>query len=359
LTDTVCTESVYSFSRDEWRPIANDEIRNQNYTNGYIQTLLLNSQSDTLFAAGAFQLFSLSHMHVDLASVGGPINGWELWPDINVPENAIYGVNCLVVNGTTLYAGGYFVLSECGAEENAGYCNSVVGILNATEDVAQHTANHMYPTMSMNTGTLDGEVLCMTMLGSYLFVGGVFSIQLDGQSLQNYLVWDNAASAWDLTRSAVFRSNSFLGSIPTAFAVRSVPLEGEWVYMALRNPDGTSSVFYSKDSGISWTLLPDSIAQGEIVVIHFSKLASLSVYGDIYVGGKFTQIGEVSVFSIARASFQNATNIASWNALPELQLGYVVLPYVWTILENHTAMYVSGLFYGGGQVCACDRGGLR
>jgi N-acetylneuraminic acid mutarotase len=200
----------------------------------------------------------------------------------------------------------------------------------ASVSAASTTAWSALPNQGLN-----GTVRALAVTGDDLYVGGTFTQTVDGvvSDLGNVARYDTGASVWHAL------PNQGLNGTVYALAVA-----GDDLYVGGRftaSGDGTVSdlgrIARYDTTGGAWYALP---RQGLS-----SWVTALAVMGDdLYVGGLFTQSGDVTPLDLKRIARYDITG-GTWHALPNEGLNNNVL----ALAVVGSDLYVGGAFTASGD----------
>lgn len=332
-------------------------------------TSLLNEEGTINTATGASGTLDLRGWNVTLDSKRGPIlspqahaapltGSWSALSHGGLDAS----VHALAVNGTDVYVGGTFSQTNDGAVKNLNHI--------ARFNTSTNTWS------ALPHGGLNYTVAAFAVIGTDLYVGGLFNQTADSAVNLNYIAKFDGVN-W----SAL--SNNGLSAEVNAFAVSGTDLYvGGGFYST---SDGTViSQGIAKYSSGGWSALPHNGLNGtafalavdgngnlyvggvfsqtsDAVVKNLNNIAiftggawvplsnngldnevqALAVNGtDLYVGGSFTQTADGVVTNLKNiARFNTSTN--AWSALPHGGLNFSVD----ALVVSGTDVYVGGYFY--------------
>jgi hypothetical protein len=193
------------------------------------------------------------------------------------------GMDAVAFLGTNIFVGGHFLISWHDQNFNGYTCSNIMRFDGAYGE-------------TMNTG-LNSNVLCMSVLGSNLYVGGYFTVA-DSNAASHIAMWDGAN--WHPVGGGVV-GTGFVGAMTTM---------GNALYVAgsFTNMGGVSANHLAKWDGTNWTPLGSGVT-GRITGV--SAVASCG--SDLFIGGNMHTVGIADSYSIAHWNSQ--VNFA----IPELR----------------------------------------
>jgi hypothetical protein len=251
----------------------------------------------------------------------GQVTAWNA-----LPHQGLNGiVRVLAVFGSDLYVGGNF--SATGDETTATNLGNI-----ARYDTAARTW-HALPNQGLN-----GTVEALAMVGSDLYVGGRFDATGDGATLTNLgniARYDTAAKTWHAL------PNQGLSSVVEALA-----LVGSDLYVGglfAETGDGTTLTNLGRIARYditdnTWHALPNEGLSNAVRVL-------AAVGSDLYVGGIFTRTGDFALPSYLGRIARYDTTSNTWHALPNQGLNngvYALAPF-------GGDLYVGGYFWETGD----------
>ncbi len=258
-------------------------------SNGGVLALMVNGS--TVYAGGGFDSIGRQPRNniAALDAATGVATAWN--------PNATRLVYTLAMSGGTVYAGG--LMDSIGGQARTGV---------AALDAATGVATSWNPNASGNYQ----YVITLAVSGSTIYVGGGFT-GIGGQPRKQIAALDattGAATGWD--------PNATLGPYLSAPTVLALAVSGGTVYaggtflsIGGRTRNNIAALDVASGAATSW----DPDANGDI-------LALSVVGGTVYAGGDFTSIGGQPRNHIAALDAANGT-ATSWN--PDANGGVVVL----------------------------------
>ena len=264
------------------------------------------AQAETVAPSGTVSPAGLLHPVSSLAAASTGV--WQALPNKGLSRR----VRAFAMIGSDLYVGGQFTKTVDGAVTGLG------GV--ARYDTAAGTWH------ALSNQGVNNEVKALNVVGSDLYVGGLFTQTVDGTVDLGYIArYDTTTGTWHAL------SNQGLDN-----SVAALTVVGDDLYVGGRftqTGDGSLTNLgyiarYDTGTG-TWHALPNQGLYGHI----YAMVADGS---DVYVGGGFTQTtdGAVDLGHIARYD----TTAPAWHTLPNQGLDNAV-----------TALHVSGgdLYVGG------------
>jgi trimeric autotransporter adhesin len=252
------------------------------------------------------------------------IAAWDGTTWSNLPSGGSNGVGntvfSLAVFSGKLYAGGRFITLGDGTT-SANYIAAWDG------------TSWSNLTIGGSNG-VGGPVSALAVFSGKLYVGGWFNTLGDGTSAKNIAAWDG--TSW--SNLTVGGSNGVKDAV-NELAVFSGKLYVGGLFTALG--DGTTSAKnIAAWDGTSWSNLPVGSGNG----LGGTVIALAVFSGKLYVGGRFTSLGDGNTF----ATSTPATRIAAWDGTTwsTLPIGSSngVGDFVVTLSASDSKLYVGGLF---------------
>ena len=257
-----------------------------------VVNILLRTNSGQLFVGGAFATINAS-LRPNLAlvsTVDGAVANWD--------AGVVGTVRTLLLNAGVLYVGGNFFSSDGSTASIGGQPRDYLAALNVADGSA-------IPTWDAD---IDGPVLSIETSDNAstasIFVGGEFT-QINGVVSRPYLAEvstaDGTVTAWDAGVSGVVRSLLRAGSVLYAGgdfysidgSVASIGGQAHDYLAALNTADATAVSNWRGDANAP---------------VHVIQLNG----ADLYVGGQFTLIGDVSRNRIALVAAASGV-VQGWN----------------------------------------------
>ena len=215
---------------------------------------------------------------------------WSTLPS-GASNGVLYGgVNAIAISGSDVYVGGDFALLGDGATL-AYHMARWSSNTNSWSALASHTTNGV-----------PGGVNAIAISGSDVYIGGGFTLLVDGvTSANNIAIWNSVNNTWSTLTSGA--SNGLIGG------VSAIAISGSDVYVGggfEKLGDGTTSAKrIAKWNSVnnSWSTLPSGASNG--VNFYYGGVNAIAISGsDVYVGGGFTLLGDGTT---------SANSIAKWN----------------------------------------------
>jgi hypothetical protein len=244
-------------------------------------------------------------------------------------------VSALAVSGITVYVGGAFT------QAGGALANKVASFDTSTQNWA-----------SLGSGVTSngGSVLCLTVSGSTLYVGGGFS-QAGGAQANNVASFDTSTQTW-----ASLGSGAANGVNNTVYALA---VSGSTVY---------AGGFFTQSGGVpanrvgrfdtstqTWASLGSGAANGVINTLGSTFVRSFTVSGStLYVGGNFNQAGGLTANRVARfdTSTQTWASLGSGAANGVSGVNGVSFLGVYAFAVSGSTVYAGGDFRQAGGVPA-------
>jgi trimeric autotransporter adhesin len=269
--------------------------------NGTVRALALSGND--LYAAGSFDFLSSESggsayadniAHLNLTSGG--------WTAMGSGANGV--VFSMVINGTSLYAGGSFT--------QAG------GVSDTACVAVWNTATHQWG--SLGAFPNDGTVYALSMDGSELLAAGSFN----SPSINPVYSWDGS---WEDMGTV---------NVDEIFAINVNP---NGIYIA-----GGENIW--RWSGISWEKVGTDISSPTTLAVNSMAYAD----SHLYIGGTFTSAGDVTAFRAADFKLTDTT----WHPLFDESGpgGNGLDGDVHAVLIDGDDVYVGGEFYRAGTIAA-------
>jgi hypothetical protein len=243
------------------------------------------------------------------------INAWDALPNQGL-DSVVWA---LEASGSDLYVGGDFT------QTGDGITLTNLGRI-ARYDTAGPAWNAL-PSQGLNW-----YVFTLEMVGSDLYVGGLFTQTGDGTTLTNLghiARYDTAGAAWNALPSQGLDN-----------AVRALAVIGSDLYVGgdfIKTGDGMTQTDLGRIArydiaGAAWNALPN---QG----LNDFVIALAPIGGDLYVGGTFTQTVDGLLMNLGRIARYDTAG-AAWNALPNQGLS----SWVDALMVFGSGLYVGGHF---------------
>jgi hypothetical protein len=254
------------------------------------------------------------------------VAAWKALPNQGLGGGSSPGVRVLAVVDSDLYVGGRFTQTGDGTLANLGRI--------ARYDTTAGTWN------ALSNQGLGGYVSALAVVGSDLYVGGLFSQTGDGTltNLGNIARYDTTAGTWNAL------SNQGLNNTVIELAVSGSDLYVGGYFS--QTGDGTLTNLgciarYDTTAG-TWNALPNQGLGGGYLPM--PSVRALAVVGsDLYVGGNFTRTGDGTLTNLGRIARYDTT-AGTWNALPNQGLGGGSDPDVYALAVSGSNLYVGGWF---------------
>ena len=235
-----------------------------------------------------------------------------------VGSDALGGnVNQLAADGSNLYVSGYF------------------------HDIGHLTVNHLakwngsrWSALTTGLGLgVDGDVYALAVSGSQVYVGGTFRAA-GNVSANNIAVWNGGA--WAALGSGVGTNVNDNGR------VNAISISGTDVYVGgvFSNAGAVAANNIAKWNGGNWSALGAGLGAGGY--LYSAMVEAIAISGtNVFVGGSFTNAGNVTVNNIAR------WDGARWNAL-----GSGINNSVYALALTGNDLYAGGVFTNAGGISA-------
>jgi len=294
-------------------------IAGQNGTSGTVRALAVSG--DGLFVGGYFNAVSSSTQSEISAN---KIARWSLsgghWTPLgSASQNGIAAetsnlgtVHSLLVSGTKLYVGGYFI-NVSSSTQNALSANCVA--------CWSTTGNFWSPLGNSTQNGTGGQVFALAISGTDLFVGGNFlSVSSGSQnnlSASNIARWSTAGNSWSLLGTPT-QNGASNGVMALAVNGSDLYVGGDFFTVSSGSQDAVSARQIAKWSmvGSAWTLMGSDAQNGTD-----GRVSSIVMHGsDLFVGGWFTKVSD------SVAANRPAEGIAKWDSNGN----------TWTLLNNAT-----------------------
>jgi hypothetical protein len=260
-------------------------------------------------------------------------------PTATLADGALIdSVYAIAVDGTNVYAGGYFTDVGNGATR-----------LGAADYIAKWDGSH-WSALGSNghgDGSLNSTVYAITVKGTNVYVGGDFSdVNNNGVPVPaaDYVAnWNTLTDDW----SALGGDGSGEGALnSTVYALQfsgsDLYAGGSFTNVTSNSHTWTSEDYIAKWNGTDWLpLLGDGNNNGSLN----NSVKALAVSGtDLYVGGEFTDVNNGGTILNA-ADYLARWDGASWSALGNGSHGEGSLNNsVYAIAASGTNVYVGGYF---------------
>jgi N-acetylneuraminic acid mutarotase len=246
-----------------------------------------------------------------------------------LPNQGLSGVVwALAVTGSDLYVGGSF--SETGDGSLTG-----LGRI-ARYDTAAGTW-HALPNQGLNDG-----VCALTVAGSDLYVGGLFTQTGDGAltNLGGMARYDTTAATWH-----ALPNQGLNGEVEVlAVAGSDLYVGGQFTQTGDGSLTDMGHIARYDTAAATWNALPDQGLSGYVY--------ALAVNGsDLYVGGDFTQTGDGALTGLGYIARYDTT-AGDWHALPNQGLDSVL----WALAVVGSDLYAGGYFAQTGDGTLTDLG---
>jgi hypothetical protein len=296
-----------------------DSVRNG--TNGYILAIAVDG-SGNIYLGGNFTLVS------DIPA--NHIAKWNGTTWSTLTSGSFNGVNnnvsAISISGSDVYVGGNFSFLGNGTTSAKG-----IAKWNST------TSTWSTLTSGASNG-VGGGVGAIAISGSYVYVGGGFSLLGDGiTSAYNIAKWNTTTSTWSTLTSGAF--NGVLG------AVCAIAIIGSDVYVGGSFPelgDGLTIAKYIakwNTTSSTWSTLGSGSSNGVCVIVR-----AIAINGsDVYVGGDFYFLGNGTTLARGIAKWSSNTN--SWSPLTSGSSNGLN-NRVYTLAISGSDVYVGGDFAG-------------
>jgi N-acetylneuraminic acid mutarotase len=298
--------SVSAASDPAWNALSNQGLSSDVFA--------LAAMGDDLYVGGRFTATS-DWMVTGLNRIARYDVVAETWHAL--PAQGLNGtVFALALDGSDLYVGGTFFATVGGVVTNLG---------NIARYDTGTTTWHALP----NQG-LSGPVYALAVMGDDLYVGGYFTQTVDGtvSNLNHIARYDTGTTTWHGL------PNEGLDDY-----VRALVTMGDDLYVGgnfAQTGDGTVSdlgrIVRHDITDDTWNALPNHGLNNTVYAL-------AAVGDDLYVGGAFTQSGDVVVSDLGRIVRYDTTG-GAWHALPNQGLGGVVQ----ALMMVGSDLYVGGAF---------------
>jgi hypothetical protein len=283
-----------------WSALGGDGGSTGNGVNSTVLALAVNGGS--VYVGGHFTAaYNSSSSSVSASHIAR----WDgaAWSALGTPAgNGVNSyVNAIAVNGSDVYAGGDFAMAHNGDGSSVN---------------ANHIAKWNGSAWSALAGGVGG-VSAIAVIGDNVYVGAGFSEVYNSGgpiSAQGIARWDGAN--WHPLGSDPggngngVSDGEYPGAVLALTASGGVLFAGgEFNQASNSSTDHVPAAYLAKWNGSSWSALENSMTGGAGVN---SQVRAVAVKGnDVYVGGWFTKVGNLSVNHIAR--WNSLTN--TWSAL--------------------------------------------
>ncbi len=270
-----------------------------------VNTMMFNGPD--LYAGGAFS----SYTNSTSPSPANHIARWSggNWQALNpAPSNSVNGITvwAVAVLGPDLYIGGQF---------------NTAGPIVANNIVKYNLTTNTWTTLGAGANNgVDGAVLCITVSGTDVYVGGTFT-HAGGAAANNIAKW--SGTSW-----------TTLGTAPndgTNAGVWAIAVAGSNVFVGggFTTAGGASAVRVARWNGTTWSALGTGVN---------NTVAALAIIGsDLYVGGAFSTAGGTACGGVAR---WNGSTWFTLGTAPDVGTNGIVT----SLATMGTSLYVGGLF---------------
>lgn len=190
---------------------------------------------------------------------------------------------------------------------------------------------------ALSNGGLNRDARALALIGSNLYVGGLFTETVDGSltDLGRIARYDTAAGTWHaLPKQGLNGSVWALAAVGTDLYVGGYftgTVDGSLINLG-------SIARYDTVAG-TWEALPDEGLYGQVFVLEVAG-------SDLYVGGNFAWFGDMSALIGCVARYDTAAN--TWSTLPN-QVGNGVNAVVYGLEVVGTDLFVGGYFTQSGD----------
>ena len=223
--------------------------------------------------------------------------------------NGVNGtVSAIAVSGSDLYVGGYF--TQAGGID------------------ANHIAKWNGVAWSSLGSGVNGHVQAVSISGSDVYVGGDFT-QAGSVNVNNIAKWDG--STWSSLGEGLPGNGAGVG-------VEVITVSGSNVYAGgwFTQAGGMPVKWLARWDGSAWSSLGDGIWGKEE---YWVRVHTIFVSGnDVYVGGKFSEAGDVVTHNIAK------WNGSAWSSLGNGFPGNGLSGAVGAIAISENDIYIGGFF---------------
>ncbi len=275
----------------------------------------------TLFAAGYFEMSDTNAMTniakwngTTWSPVGLGINYTPTGPD----DTQVAYVNALAGNAANLFVGGFF---------NLAGTNSVTNLSQWTGTVWNDVGAGLDYVPLLPDDDTTAEVVSLALQGTNLYAGGIFNIS-GATEVDNFAVWNG--STW-----------SMLGG-PADDSVNAIIATNNAVYIGgdFTTIDSVAANGMTRWTNSHWEPLSAGFDGGSVDCLTVTS-------SNLFAGGSFTSAGGVTALNIAR------WNNVNWNTLAT---GSANAPIgdVNTLLLSGSNVYVGGAFDMAGPIAATN-----
>ena len=315
----------------DWNPRAIKDTLLMNIASVYALAI----DGGTVYAGGDFTELGGEFRNM-LAAIDistGLATAWDPDPSggIAILSN-VDSVQTLAVSGTKVFAGGNFV--TIGGVTRNGL---------AALDAATGIANDWNPDtkISITPGAPSGLVSALAVSPGMVYVGGIFAA-IGGQPRNHIAALDAATGlATDWNPDASGRG---VGGVVLALSLsEGVVYAGEnFTSMGGQTRNGVAAIYTASGDVTPWN--PDVLQ-----IFRPGSVSAIAVDGDtVYIGGRFTTVGELTRESIAAISATTG-NSTTWNPDPKGFDGRAGGPILALAVDGST-VYAGGNFFEiGGQ----------
>lgn len=308
--------AVYRPSDASWFPLGLG-------INGFVYTMAVHG--DDLYAGGEFEAANDVFAR-NIARWNGTAKKWySLGTGAGTRPGD--GVHAIVIDGDSLYAGGYFDIA------GGNICNHIARYgLNDTTWRRLGSAQSSGIAVQPGAGQAP-RVRALAIDGDYLYVGGRFD-SAAGTSAHNTARWNISGNAWSEVGTAI--------GDPSTYSVTALGVVGEELYVGSRDYPATSDARNAPYlmrwhlTGGGWVPVGAGVNDSVLVIAVDN--------GRLYVGGAFSRGGTVAV-----------NGVAAWDASTSLWSGLHATPgfapnnTVHAMARLGTDIYVGGDFIVAGD----------
>ena len=275
----------------------------------------------TVFAAGYFEMSDTNAM-TNIAKWNGtawsPLGLGVNYTTTDPDDTQVAYINALAGNATNLFLGGFF---------NVAGTTAVTNIARWTGTAFTNVGAGLDYVPSLPNDDTTPEIVSLALQGTNLYAGGTFNIS-GTTEVDNLATWNG--NSW-----------SMLGG-PADDSVNAIIATNNAVYVAgdFITVDNVVANGIARWTNSHWEPLGAGVDGGSVDCLTMTS-------SNLFAGGSFTSAGGVSSVSIAR------WNYASWNALA-IDSGNAPDGFVGALLPVGTNIYVGGTFEMAGATAAAN-----